>query len=84
MHRTRITRTNGSLTIEIPEDVASRLNLSEGDAIDLDDSQGDDALVVWLTSSTSSQGVVVAPERAKRIEAIIERRRAMLESLAQR
>ncbi len=83
MHRTRITRTNGSLSIEIPDDVASRLSLSEGDAIDLDDSQGDDALVLWLLNRSDDAGKV-AQDRAERIEAIIERRRAMLESLAQR
>lgn len=83
MHRTRITRTNGSLSIEIPDDVARKLNLSDGDTIDLDDSQGTDALIIWLISGDNETGEV-SPERAGRIEAIIERRRAMLESLAQR
>ncbi|CAN5726328.1 hypothetical protein BH23CHL2_BH23CHL2_21160 [soil metagenome] len=83
MHRTRITRTNGSLSFTIPEDVAERLNLSEGDTIDLDDSQGDNALILWLTSD-DDRASKIAPERAQRIEAIMERRRAMLESLAQR
>ena len=84
MHRTRITRTNGSLSIEIPDDVAARLNLAEGDAIDIDESQGDSALIVWFTTSADDQNDTVAPDRAARIEAIIERRQAMLESLAQR
>ncbi len=83
MHRTRITRTNGSLSIEIPEDVALRLKLSEGETIDLDDSQGDDALIFWRTTRNDETSKVT-PDRADRIEAIIERRRAMLESLAQR
>jgi hypothetical protein len=39
-------------------------------------------LIIWLTNGQI--GGLIDPDRARRIEAIIERRRAMLESLAQR
>ena len=84
MHRARITRTNGKLSIELPDAVAANLRLSEGDSLDLDDSHGDIPLIVWRAPTGDGDTSEVSEDRVARIEQIIERRRAMLESLAQR
>ena len=82
MHVTRIARSGNTLTVELPEDLTAELGLSEGQEVTLERVEDGAALIIWLSNGHIDGAV--DPDRARRIDAIIERRRAMLESLAQR
>jgi antitoxin component of MazEF toxin-antitoxin module len=82
MYHAKFVRSGSTLALEIPEELASVLGLAEGSEVAFEQSQDNAALIIWL--SNGHLGGSVDPDRARRIEDIIERRRAMLESLAQR
>ena len=81
MHRTRITRTNGSLSIEIPDDVLEALGLREGDDIGVSATERG-IVIVPIQSDDLPDGI--SPEFARKVDELIESRIEMLKSLAKR
>ena len=82
MHRTRITRTNGSLSIEIPEDVLQNLDLHEGDEVGIDTTEKGIVIIPARAGQDLPDGI--DPEFAERVDAFIDKYRGALISLADR
>lgn len=82
MHRTRITRTNGSLSIEIPEDMLATLGLHEGDEVGVGSTEKGIVLVRIGHNEELPNGI--DSEFAARVDAFIDKYQDALNSLAKR
>ena len=82
MHRTRITRTNGTLSIELPQELLDTLGLHEGDEVGLGPTER--GIAVFALSQTDDVPEGIDLEFAERVDAFIDKYRDALKSLAQR
>ena len=82
MHRTRITRTNGSLSIELPQDLLDALGLHEGDEVGIGSTEKGIVLVPIGPEDELPNGI--DPDFARKVDELIQKRIDMLRALAQR
>ena len=82
MHRTRIIRTNGALSIEIPDEVLEAMGLHEGDEVGIDSTEKGIVIIPARAGQELPNGI--DPEFAARVDAFIDKYRGALISLADR